>query len=116
MNALHTALKLKRAGKDERKLTVEEIKEDVRSFWEPDGQNHFRDEEVLLVAFAQYTSIHQPEIVEMLLEHVKIRSLIDITLKSPDVQISTMHELGMLLETHVRKKELTNVREIVSSH
>ena len=106
MVALHTALKLKRAGKEESRLTIEEILADVKSFWVPEGQEHFREEEeILLPAFAEFAEIDRPEITEMLLEHVKIRSLIHSVLSDTEAPLPTMHELGKLLETHVRKEE-----------
>lgn len=108
MVALHLGLKLRRAGTDKSQLTLEEIQQEVREFWEPDGQEHFREEEeILLPTFAQYASIDRPEMVDMLMEHVQIRALIDQILKmeKDEIDISIMHELGELLETHVRKEE-----------
>ncbi|PAV31053.1 hypothetical protein CIL05_03520 [Virgibacillus profundi] len=106
MIGLHVALKLKRAGKEESRLTIEEIIQDTMDFWNPDGQNHFREEEeILLPAYAQYAEIEQPEIIEMLLEHVKIRSKIEGVLKSKEINIELMHEVGSLLESHIRKEE-----------
>lgn len=106
MIALHLGLKLSRAGTDKSQLTNEEIKQELHEFWEPNGQQHFREEEeILLIAFAQHASIDRPEIIDMLLEHVKIRALIDTILKSEEIDISAMHELGALLEVHVRKEE-----------
>lgn len=106
MVGLHTALKLKRAGTDESRWTIEETMEDLKSFWDPAGQQHFREEEEILIpAFAQYASIDREEIKEMLLEHVKIRSLIDMLLQSNEQDVPRMHELGKLLEIHIRKEE-----------
>lgn len=106
MVGLHTALKLKRAGTEESRWTIEEIMRDLHDFWNPDGQQHFREEEeILLPAFAQYASINRQEIKEMLLEHVQIRSMIDLLLNLEKHDLSMMHELGILLETHIRKEE-----------
>lgn len=106
MIALHLGLKLSRAGTDKSQLTNEEVKQELKNFWEPDGQEHFREEEeILLVAFAKYNSIDRPEVTDMLLEHVKIRALIDTILTNEDIDITMMHELGALLEVHVRKEE-----------
>jgi hemerythrin-like domain-containing protein len=106
MIGLHLALKLKRAGTEESRLTIEEIMKDADDFWNPDGQEHFREEEeILLPAYAQYKDINQPEIVEMLLEHVQIRAFFDKLLKLEDTDLDLMHELGSLLETHIRKEE-----------
>ncbi|SHF95272.1 hemerythrin domain-containing protein [Ornithinibacillus halophilus] len=106
MVGLHVALKLKRAGTEESRLTLEEIKRDVDDFWNPNGQEHFREEEeILLPAYAEYASIEQPEVIEMLLEHVKIRSQIKQILDAEEFNTSKMQALGELLETHIRKEE-----------
>ncbi len=106
MIALHLALKLSRAGTDKSRLTMEEIKQELQEFWNPNGQQHFREEEeILLTAFAQHASIDRIEIKEMLLEHVQIRALIDTILKMDEIDIVIMHQLGTLLEMHVRKEE-----------
>lgn len=102
MIALHIALKLSRSEEENKK----ELKQELLNFWEPDGQQHFREEEeILLPVFAQHTSIDRPEIIEMLLEHVQIRSLIDTVLTSEEVDIATLKLLSSTLETHVRKEE-----------
>lgn len=106
MIGLHLALKLKRAGTDESRLMIEEIKQEAKEFWNPDGQQHFREEEeFLLPAYAQYGNVDQPEIIEMLLEHVKIRAQMDNLINGEDVSLDVMHELGILLEAHIRKEE-----------
>lgn len=106
MIALHLALKLSRAGTDKSRLTVEDIKQELQEFWNPNGQQHFREEEeILLTAFAQHASIDRIEIKEMLLEHVEIRALIDTILKKDEIDIVNMHKLGAILEMHVRKEE-----------
>lgn len=106
MIALHLALKLSRASTEESRLTVAEIKQELKEFWEPGGQQHFREEEeILLTAFAQHASIDRIEIKEMLLEHVEIRALIDTILKKDEINVAIMHKLGALLEMHVRKEE-----------
>lgn len=106
MIGLHLGLKLSRAGTDKSQLTNEEVKQELKDFWEPDGLEHFREEEeILLVAFAKYASIDRPEVIDMLLEHTKIRALIDTIFKSEEIDIPVFHELGALLEIHIRKEE-----------
>lgn len=105
-NALHIALKLNRIGTAKSNISEKEMIQQLEAFWNPDGQQHFREEEeILLPAFAQCTSINRPEITEMLMEHVKIRAMIDTLLKSEAINVSKMHELGALLEVHIRKEE-----------
>ena len=106
MKALHMALKLSRAGTEKSRITIPEISHELDTFWNDDGKQHFREEEeILLPAFAQYASIDLPEIKEMLMEHVKVRALINMLLQPDEANISIMHELGELLELHVRKEE-----------
>jgi len=106
MVALHLGLKLRRAGTEKSQLSLEEIKQEVQVFWEPGGQNHFREEEeILLPVYSEHASIEQEEIIEMLLEHVRIRSLINRIISSEEIEIEVMHQLGDILETHVRKEE-----------
>jgi len=105
-HALVAALKLKRAGTEKSQLTPEQIVKDVEDFWINGGNDHFREEEeVLLPAFAQYAEIQIPEITENLLEHVKIRSLVNQVIKTRPASIELMHQLGEMLESHVRKEE-----------
>jgi hemerythrin-like domain-containing protein len=105
MIGLHTGLKLSRAGTEESRISYEEILADAKAFWEPDGQAHFREEEeILLPAFATYGDINQPEIIEMLLEHVTIRSQMDLLLKGK-CSLEETRQLGVLLQNHIRKEE-----------
>lgn len=102
---LHIGLKLSRAGTKESRITLEEIITDTKSFWQPGGEEHFREEEeIVLPTYARYGELNKPEIIEMLLEHVKIRSGMQLLLKN---KLSTieMRSLGTLLQSHIRKEE-----------
>lgn len=106
-HALFLALKLRRAGTDKSKLTTMEIKNELIQFWDNGGQEHFREEEeVLLPSYAlHHGSINQPEIIEMLLEHVNIRALIQ-KIKQMDSDLEpVLQQLGNMLEAHIRKEE-----------
>ncbi|WP_240375478.1 hemerythrin domain-containing protein [Bacillus piscicola] len=112
--ALFLALKLKRAGTEKSRFSIEQIAEDLKDFWEPGGDQHFREEEeILLPAFSEFATIERPEIIDMLLEHVTIRAAIQGLLYAFDQENFTdwsdllpkMHRLGHLLEEHVRKEE-----------
>ncbi|WP_085991273.1 hemerythrin domain-containing protein [Oceanobacillus senegalensis] len=105
-HTLFLALQLRRVGTDKGDTTVNELKNKLRNFWEKDGNQHFRDEEeILLPIYAQYESIQQPEITELLLEHVTVRSLVHQILTSNENEVSLMNKLGELLNTHIRKEE-----------
>lgn len=106
MVGLHVALKLSRAGTEESRLTLDEILRDARAFWQPGGQEHFREEEeILLPAYAEYADIHKQEIIEMLLEHVTIRAGMNKLLGKEGMPLQDMQKLGKLLESHIRKEE-----------
>lgn len=105
-HALFMALNLRRAGTEKSKRSAVEIKKELQDFWEPDGQEHFREEEeILLPAYAAHGSLDRPEISEMLIEHVKIRSLIYQITNMEEDYIPLMQELGQMLEAHIRKEE-----------
>lgn len=106
MVALLLALNLRRVGTEKSISTPEEMQLELKEFWIPEGQEHFREEEeILAVAFAQHTNPDIPEIQDMLMEHVQIRALIDTILKMDEIDISVMHALGELLDLHIRKEE-----------
>lgn len=104
-HALFLALKLKRSGTEKAMLANNLLKNELIWFWENSGQQHFRDEEeILLPHYAIYGSLDREEIREMLLEHVQIRSLI-FQIEKSDPNSALFQELGELLEEHVRKEE-----------
>lgn len=106
MVALLLALNLRRVGTEKAKSTPEEMQFKLKEFWLPGGQEHFREEEEILVtAFAQHADADIPEVQDMLMEHVKIRALIDTILKMKEIDVSIMHQLGELLDLHIRKEE-----------
>lgn len=106
-HALFMALNLKQAGTDKSKQTLEELKMELAKFWKQGGQEHFREEEeILLPVYAQFTDIEkQPEVVKMLVEHVQIRArILQITsTESPEAEL--FRDLGQLLDTHIRTEE-----------
>lgn len=105
-HALVVALQAKRIGTDKSKLTVDEMKQEIETFWKEGGNQHFQEEEeIVLPVYAQYKSINHPEIIEMLLEHVKLRSYVHQILTTTDDLIPSMNEFGELLTTHVRREE-----------
>lgn len=106
MEGLHLALKLKRAGTEKSQLTVEEIRKEAEEFWNPNGQNHFREEEeILLPAYAQYADINDATVIDVLLEHVTIRSHMSKLLSKEGMNIEEMQAFGALLESHIRHEE-----------
>lgn len=105
MVGLHIGLKLSRVGTEKSKISFEQMMEDAREFWFLGGQEHFREEEeILLPVFAMYGDINQPKIIEMLLEHVTIRSGMQ-KLFADELAEAEIRELGALLHAHIRKEE-----------
>lgn len=105
-HGLVMAHRLMKAGTEESKFTNEALKQKLQEFWESGGNDHFREEEELLLpVYAKYESLDRPEIVENLLEHVLIRSMVRQVLEQPTISEPLMHELGTLLEAHIRKEE-----------
>lgn len=106
MIGLHVALKLKRAGSKESRWTVEQTITDARNFWQPDGNNHFREEEEILIpAYAAYGNMYDPNITDMFVEHAVIRRQMYKLLETENMTLTNMHALGELLEKHIRKEE-----------
>jgi len=80
------------------------LKADLQTFWDNGGRLHFREEEeYLLPEYAKYRCIEVPAIQEMLLEHVRIRSLASEIAAGAGKDKLLM--LGELLRNHVRKEE-----------
>ena len=105
MEGLHVGLKLSRTGTEDSRIPHDRIIQDAYDFWHPGGQEHFREEEeILLPAFAEHAEINKPEIVEMLLEHVTIRSQMK-QLFDKNLSHEEMRNLGVLLQEHIRKEE-----------
>ncbi len=104
MLGLHVGLKLSRAGTKESKISLEEIITDAKNFWEG-AEEHFREEEeIVLPTYAKYADINKPEIIEMLLEHVTIRSGMKQLLED-QLTLAELRDLGVLLRNHIRREE-----------
>jgi hemerythrin-like domain-containing protein len=74
-------------------------------FWHEHGAKHFRvEEDVLLPAFAAYGDPSDARVVQMLVDHVRIRAAA-ATLAAGPVDLEALHALGTALEQHVRLEE-----------
>lgn len=77
----------------------------VKVSWEQELKQHFDNEEQILFPFVQGKNDEIDVLIEeVLVEHVKIKLLID-ELDSTDNLESTLDNLGVLLEKHIRKEE-----------
>lgn len=79
-------------------------------FWRRDTSLHFRrEEEVLLPVLARHEgNLGEPSVVEMLVQHARIRGLameLGDELEGRGVRGETLGELGWQLEAHIRLEE-----------
>ncbi|HEX5620207.1 MAG TPA: hemerythrin domain-containing protein [Solirubrobacteraceae bacterium] len=99
--ALVAAQRLRRAGADD----ADDARAVFLEFWNKHGAHHFRvEEDVLLPAFAAYGDPADERIVQMLVQHVRIRAA-TAALAAGDADLEEMHALGTALEQHVRLEE-----------
>jgi hemerythrin-like domain-containing protein len=102
--ALVVAQRLRRATDAD----VDAARDGFLSFWREHGAHHFRvEEDVLLPAFAVYGDPEDDSIVEMLLDHVRIRAAALRLERDPSPPLDALHELGTALGRHVRLEERT---------
>jgi hemerythrin-like domain-containing protein len=75
-------------------------------FWQDDGAHHFRiEEEVLLPVAAGWMDPGAEPVVRMLLDHVRIRACARRLEGEARPALEALHELGGMLERHVRLEE-----------
>ncbi len=106
---LVNALRLKRTAAGDG-VTSEEVARAFLKFWQEDISIHFRkEEEVLLPVMARHGGdLEQDSVIQMLLQHARIRGLvmqISEELDLGDIQRETLQALGEQLETHIRLEE-----------
>ncbi|WP_231633172.1 hemerythrin domain-containing protein [Numidum massiliense] len=105
-HALVIAHRLMKAGGGDSQWTPLELQQKLRDFWDNGGNEHFREEEeILLPTYVRYADIERPEVVEMLLDHVELRSMVQLILAAETPRVEDLRTLGELLEDHVRKEE-----------
>jgi len=105
-HALALVLKIRKAETAATKEQAEALRREVQRFWQNGGQQHFREEEeILLPAYARYASLERKEIIGMLLDHVKIRAMVDSIQDETDDVLPLIRKFGDMLEEHVRKEE-----------
>jgi hemerythrin-like domain-containing protein len=99
--ALVAAQRLRRATAED----VATARDAFLEFWREHGAHHFRvEEEVLLPAFAVHADPHAECVARMLMDHVRIRAAAR-RLESGEATVEALHELGTMLERHVRLEE-----------
>ncbi len=102
----HTLVMAQQLKNADDKASIQQMTRDVINFWQHDGEDHFRDEEeVLLPLYAQYETVDIPEIQEMLIQHVQIRSYVQQIRGTQRKDRQIFRNLGELLQKHVRLEE-----------
>ena len=108
-HALVEARHLQRAGTEAAKLDLRETAERFLTFWEADGQAHFRrEEETLLPVYSGYGQPDAPAIVTLLVQHMRLRRLageLAGAFRADRVEAEPLRELGRLFDEHVRHEE-----------
>ena len=105
------ARRLRRAATGDEANMPEETAEAFLEFWQEGTTTHFREEEeVLLPVLARYREdlLGREPVVEMLLQHARIRGLImglSDEVKGGSVRLETLGSIGELLESHIRLEE-----------
>ena len=111
------ARRLKIAATGDEANMPEETAEAFLEFWQEGTTTHFREEEeVLLPVLARYREdlLGREPVVEMLLQHARIRGLVmglSDEVKGGSVRLETLGSIGELLESHIRLEE----REVFST-
>jgi hemerythrin-like domain-containing protein len=107
---LVNALRLRRAASGEGAAPAQAARAFL-GFWREETGPHFRkEEEVLLPVLARHgeEALDREPVVEMLLQHARIRSLamrVSDEAERGAVRGETLWELGELLEAHIRLEE-----------
>ena len=100
--ALVAAQRLRRAEGG----TAAEARDAFLVFWREHGAHHFRvEEEVLLPAFAAHADPDAECVARMLIDHARIRAAAAGLEGDAEPPVATLHELGTMLERHVRLEE-----------
>jgi iron-sulfur cluster repair protein YtfE (RIC family) len=94
---------------DPQSSELRQIASDFLTFWNEDTRLHFREEEeILLPAFARYGDAAEPAVMRVLVEHVRIRRMVDDLRRQTDggaPDVDTMRGIGELLRAHIRYEE-----------
>jgi hemerythrin-like domain-containing protein len=100
--ALVAALRLRRATAGDAAVARDAFLE----FWRHHGARHFRiEEDVLLPAFAEHGDPETPCVVQMLVDHVRIRQQAQRLERTDAPALEELHALGAALDAHVRLEE-----------
>jgi iron-sulfur cluster repair protein YtfE (RIC family) len=99
-----------RRAEEHETSSEESVARGFLDFWQKDTALHFRkEEEVLLPVMARNEGdVSRQPLVEMLEDHARIRGLVmqlSDEVVGGNVRTETLHEIGELLEAHIRLEE-----------
>jgi hemerythrin-like domain-containing protein len=103
-HGLFAALGLRRATSSD----TDAARDGFLAFWNSEGRRHFAiEEDVLLPRFARRVRPDHEAIVRALVEHVELRRRAQELAEDPAPGVEALHELGTLLQAHIRHEENT---------
>lgn len=101
-HGLAVAQQLRRANQE----TATNARAGFLSFWQAEGQHHFRvEEDVLLPTFARHGPADHEAVVRVLVDHVELRRGAASLKAQPRPALEDLHELGERLQHHIRYEE-----------
>lgn len=101
-HALVVSQKLRRADA----ATAREAADTFLTFWNDQGQRHFRlEEDVLFPGYATHGDAYHPLMLAALGDHVEIRSRAQQLAAAAAPEVAALQELGERLGEHVRLEE-----------
>ncbi|NIK12045.1 hemerythrin domain-containing protein [Alkalibacillus almallahensis] len=106
-HALVMAVNMTQVGTDKQKHSYREMLRQLIEFWEKDGDQHFHDEETVLIPLylAYGEEIDHESVKRMLYEHAQVRGYIHQLRHSTRAMTEEMQTLGQLLQDHIRFEE-----------
>jgi hemerythrin-like domain-containing protein len=103
-HGLFAALALRRATSAD----ADAARTSFLQFWTSEGRRHFAiEEEILLPGFARRMPADHEAVVRVLVEHVDLRRRAQDLGEDPQPELRALHELGTLLQSHIRHEENT---------
>ena len=106
-HALVISKDLKDIGTSKGEKTYKIVLREIVEFWEKDGNEHFRDEEeVLIPLYLRFESEPNVDLVKKVLyQHAEIRGLITAIRNNQQADHEQLNLLGHLLDEHIRLEE-----------
>ncbi|MBU6081722.1 MULTISPECIES: hemerythrin domain-containing protein [Allobacillus] len=106
-HALVISKDLKDIGTSKGEKTYKIVLRELVEFWEKDGNEHFRDEEeVLIPLYLRFESEPNVDLVKKVLyQHAEIRGLITAIRNNQQADHEQLNLLGHLLDEHIRLEE-----------